>query len=118
MRGKAAVFALLLASCGGTGVDAVSTPAARGWIVLVPDGAGLGIEGSSSRIDFGRSPGGVLAALEREFGPGRVLPLDDCPAAIAYQVAYGDLVLTFSDEQFVGWQQPAGSAGQVCGTFA
>ena len=118
MKRRAVVFALLLASCGGANVDAVTGPVARVGAVFVPDAGGLGIEGSSERIDFGRSPGGVLGALDRELGPGKPLPLDDCPGDIAYQVAFGDLVLTFTDERFVGWRGPSGTAGLVCGKVA
>ena len=60
----------------------------------------------------------MIAALERELGPGRALALDGCPADVRQQLAWGDLVLTFTEEQFVGWRGVDGAAGQTCGVTA
>jgi hypothetical protein len=82
---------------------------------FVPDANGLGIAGSPQRIDFDRAPQGVIPVMDRELGPGRVLPLAGCPAGVVTREAWGDLELVFTAERFVGWRQEAGSAGQVCG---
>jgi len=113
------LICLVLAGCGG-GVDlnpfARSTPRA---IQLETDAGGLAIVGSGGqRIDFGRAPSGVISVLERDLGPGRALDLIDCPAEIRRQIAWGDLVLTFTDERFVGWRGVDGAAGQTCGRMA
>ena len=119
------VFCLVLAGCGGGGLDlnpfAKSSP--RG-IQLATDAGGLAIVGpgimgtGGQRIDFGRAPGGVISVLERELGPGRALDLTNCPADVRQQIAWGDLVLSFTDEQFVGWRGVQGAAGQTCGAMA
>ncbi len=110
---------LVLAGCGGGGLTL--NPFAREepqGIQLETDAGGLAIVGAGDqRIDFGRAPSGVVAALERELGPGRALDLAGCPTEVRQQVAWGDLVLTFTDEQFVGWRGIDSAAGQVCGTL-
>jgi len=67
------------------------------------------------RIDFGRAPEGVIAAVTRVLGRPETLPLSGCPAAIATRLRWDDLDLTFTADRFVGWRTPAGQAGQVCG---
>ena len=47
-------------------------------------------------------------------GAGRVLAASGCPAAVQRQVAWDDLVLTFTEERFVGWRRGDAAAGQVC----
>lgn len=114
------ILCLVLAGCGGGGLELnpFARKAPKG-IQLETDAAGLAIVGTGGqRIDFGRAPSGVIAALERELGPGRDLGLDGCPAGVRQQIAWGDLVLTFTDEQFVGWRGVAGEAGQTCGRMA
>ncbi|MCB1358009.1 MAG: hypothetical protein KDK53_16475 [Maritimibacter sp.] len=114
------IACLVLAGCGGAPLfdRAPATEAPRG-ISLETDDAGLRITGGGAgRIDFGRSPAGVIPLLERELGPGRELDLVNCPYGVTQQIAWGDLVLTFTDEQFVGWRGAAGSAGQTCGRMA
>lgn len=121
------VACLTLAGCGGGGGMFDRAPAQetgpRG-ISFETDANGLEILGagntetSGGRIDFGRSPAGVIPLLERELGPGRVLDLTNCPAGVTTQVAWGDLVLTFTDERFVGWRSAGGAAGQTCGRMA
>ena len=114
------VVCLVLAGCGGGGLDLnpFGRDAPRG-IQLETDAGGLAIIGSGGqRIDFGRAPSGVIAVLERELGPGRALDLTNCPGGVRQQIAWGDLVLTFTDEQFVGWRGIDGAAGQTCGTMA
>jgi hypothetical protein len=81
---------------------------------FLPDEGGLAVAGAGQRIDFGRSPEGVIAALDRELGRGRLLGFEGCPAGVVRREAWGDLVLTFTDERFVGWKTAAGSAGQTC----
>ncbi len=109
----------VLAGCGGvapeTSREAIPRPTGIG---LETDENGLTIIAPrGGRIDFGRAPSGVIATLERELGPGRVLGLGGCPAPIRQQIAWGDLVLTFTAEQFVGWRAELGDleAGRTCG---
>ncbi len=66
------------------------------------------------RIDFGRSPAGVIRALDRTLGAHRDAGLKGCPKGIAQQLRWGDLVLTFNREQFIGWRQGGKAAGVVC----
>ncbi|PIE08308.1 MAG: hypothetical protein CSA74_02330 [Rhodobacterales bacterium] len=126
MKRLTLILCLVLAGCSAKPQerpgDRVRLPLIIG---LEPDGEGLavgGIDGTDGqpgggRIDFGRAPEGVIATIEREFGPGRALGLGGCPAAIRQQIAWGDLVLTFTEEQFVGWraQDTAEEAGRTCG---
>lgn len=111
---------LVLAGCGGGGVRLnpfdSKTPQA---IMLETDAEGLAIVGTGGqRIDFGRAPSGVIAVLERDLGPGRALDLTNCPGDVRQQIAWGDLILTFTDERFVGWRGAQGAAGQTCGVLA
>jgi len=72
---------LVLAGCGGgMNLNPFSKPEPQG-IELATDAFGLAIVGTDGqRIDFGRAPSGVIAALERELGPGRDIGLAGCPA--------------------------------------
>lgn len=106
-------LAALLAGCGGVGL--VTTQAARSGATFAPDAHGLAVVGSAQRIDFGRAPSGVISALDRELGKGRVLGAEGCPAAIVSQREWDGLVLTFTGERFVGWRDDNGQAGQICG---
>jgi len=120
MRPLPLILCLALAACGGGGShwNNPFRKADRG-LQLQTDVNGLAIMGRhGERIDFGRAPEGVIAVLDRELAPGRQMSLEDCPAGISQQVSYGDLVLTFTDEQFVGWRGVQGAAGQVCGRVA
>ncbi|TCP40312.1 hypothetical protein [Rhodovulum marinum] len=108
MRAGAAALAVLVAGCVSTPPDRVST-------LFLPDTAGLAVSGSPLRVDLGRAPDGVIAALSRDLGPPRSLPTATCPAGIERRLAWGDLVLTFTRERFIGWQSGAGQAGTVCG---
>jgi len=109
------VACAVLAGCAGANAPQQNT--ARHGVSFVPDQAGLGVAGSALRIDFGRAPSGVIAALDRELGPGGDLGVAGCPAGIAAQRDWGGMILTFSKEQFIGWRQDGRSAGQVCGTM-
>ncbi|MCO8143770.1 hypothetical protein NHN26_00905 [Rhodovulum tesquicola] len=108
MRAGAAALALLLAGC------VAAPPQDRVSTLFLPDAGGLAVSGSALRVDFGRAPSGVIAPLSRELGPPRSLPLTGCPQGIERQLAWGDLVLTFTREQFVGWRQAGAAAGQIC----
>jgi hypothetical protein len=89
-------------------------PEARADVRFVPDARGLAVDPAGMRVDFGRAPSGVIAALDRELGPGRALPVSGCPAGVVQQIAWGDLALSFARERFVGWRDANGSAGMVC----
>jgi hypothetical protein len=102
----------LLAGCAGVGFE--RNAVARSSVSFVPDQSGLAVAGSPRRIDFGRAPSGVISVLDRELGTGNALGLAGCPAGIKAQRDWGGLVLTFTDEQFVGWRQAGAQAGLVC----
>ncbi|HHL20066.1 MAG TPA: hypothetical protein ENJ52_00905 [Aliiroseovarius sp.] len=99
--------ALFLAACTGA-------PARQDRITPAPDLKGLGIVGSDQRLDFGRAPEGVITALNRSYRRSKVRDLAGCPADIRQQIAWGDLILTFTDEAFVGWRVGNTFAGTVC----
>lgn len=109
------VVLVLLAACADTGTPPLSgRQTAPVGISLVPDAQGLGIAGSPKRIDFGRSPRGVVPVLTRELGAPRALGLEGCPVGVVQQMAWGDLVLSFTRERFVGWRMAQTRAGQTC----
>ena len=103
---------LLLAGCGAAAPGPVAL--VREGVRFVPDANGLGIEGRATRIDFGRSPKGVIPVMEREVGRGVDLPLTGCPAAAVRRVNYDGLELLFTAERFIGWRQGGATAGQIC----
>jgi hypothetical protein len=117
--GKGLVFVIAagIAGCSGGEAPRAET-AARMGANFSPDANGLSVEGTGLRVDFGRAPSGVIAALDRELGPGRSLALDGCSTAISQQIAWGALVLTFSKDRFVGWREAGNSSGQVCNAAA
>lgn len=90
------------------------SPEVRADVQFVPDARGLAVVPAGLRVDFGRAPSGVIAALDRELGPGRALPMSGCPTGVAQQIAWGDLALSFTREEFVGWRTASGSTGVVC----
>lgn len=106
---RALSFLLLLAAC-----STAPALAPRVGVRFVGDAQGLAVPQAGQRVDFGRAPSGVIAALDRELGPGRPLGLSGCPAGVTAQRSWGGLVLTFTDERFVGWREAGGSAGQAC----
>jgi len=110
--GHALALAVVLAGCAAGARPIAQSP--RTGAQFAPDANGLSMTGTGLRIDFGRAPSGVITALDRELGKGRLLGLDGCPAGIVQQEAWGDLVLTFTAERFVGWQTADGVAGQAC----
>ncbi len=102
---KSAPLALLvLTACSG------GLPVEPSGVRFTPDAGGLAVYGTDLRIDFGRAPEGVIAALDRELGRGRDMP--GC-AGLAER-AWGGLTLNFTDERFVGWQEGGASAGRTC----
>lgn len=107
---RALPLVLLLAACTG-GTPAL---APRAGVSFVGDAQGLAVPAAGKRVDFGRSPKGVIPLMERELGRGQALGLAGCPAGVIRQTDWGGLVLTFTDERFVGWRSGAGQAGQVC----
>jgi hypothetical protein len=113
MRAGPAALALLLTACASGG-SPTPEPAERIGAVFVPDERGLAVMGSVQRIDFGRSPQGTITVLNRELGKGRTVALAGCPVGVVQQLAWDDLVLTFSDERFVGWSTGGARAGQTC----
>lgn len=114
LRAGSLVAFVVFAGC--TGVNATQNTTARQGASFSPDQAGLAVVGSALRIDFGRAPAGVIAGLDRELGPGRDLGVSGCSTGVAMQRDWDGMILTFTDEQFVGWQQGGRSAGQICAT--
>lgn len=103
------VLCLLLAACSGPDVSFD-----RSDVVFLPDANGLHVQPSGLRIDFGRAPKGVIDTLDHHIGPHQVLGRAACPALIQQQMQWGDLVLSFSAEQFVGWRRLDVAHGQTC----
>ena len=106
---KACLLLPLLAAC----TMPATIPRAP-QITLAPDASGLAVAPSGLRIDFDRSPEGVVPSLDRALGRHTALPLTGCPANIRQNLRWGDLTLTFTEERFVGWRQQGQSAGQTC----
>lgn len=102
-----AVLCLLLAGCAPALAPEPS-------VHLIPDAQGLEIRPTGLRIDFGRSPSGVETTLDRELGAHQHMGLTGCPIQIADQMRWADLILTFTDERFVGWRQGDAVQGLVC----
>ncbi len=102
-----------MAACAAPPGGRVSDTAGAG-IIITPDDGGLSVDGTGMRIDFGRAPAGVIAALDRDLGRSTELSLAGCPAGIVSQRSWGALVLTFSAERFVGWRKGAQTVGQSC----
>lgn len=101
------------------GACTAEPPAPPGSAVTFhPDPGGLEVRPTGLRVDFGRAPAGVIAALDRELGPhralGRELDRASCPAEVVQQLRWGDLVLSFSEHRFIGWRQGDAWAGLVC----
>jgi len=108
VRRLAVLLPLVVAGCVAARPEPPST-------LFLPDSAGLAVQGSPLRVDFGRAPEGVIAALSRELGAPSPRPLAACPADIERQLAWGDLVLTFTRDAFVGWRRGDAMAGRGCG---
>ncbi len=104
----------LLPICVFAMTACANAPAPVAGVQFLPDQQGLAVVPGGLRVDFGRAPSGVVAALDRELGPGRALSVAGCPTGVAQQRAWGDLVLTFTGEEFVGWRSGATHAGTVC----
>ncbi len=83
-------------------------------ITFTPDASGLSVAALDLRIDFGRAPEGVIAALDQNIGRHQVLNISGCPSGVVQQIRWGDLILTFTDEQFVGWHQNGTVQGTTC----
>ena len=83
-------------------------------VTFHPDPGGLEVRPSGLRVDFGRAPSGVIPVLDRSLGAHRTVAMGACPQGIVQQLAWGDLVLTFTDHRFVGWRQGTARAGLVC----
>lgn len=111
MRAALAVALLFLAGCAGTQQTAAPT---RQGVTFTPDANGLSVSGTAQRMDFGRSPRGMIPVLTREIGAPRDVALTGCPAGIARQLDWNGLILTFTRERFVGWMRDGQSAGQTC----
>ncbi|SMR82574.1 hypothetical protein SAMN04488030_2927 [Aliiroseovarius halocynthiae] len=112
MRCVCAAFGVVVALSACVQPSAQVQP--RKGATFLPDAQGLAVQPSAQRVDFGRSPKGVIPALTRELGRPAVLPLTGCPTGIAQRMRWGDLELTFTSERFVGWKQGEGQHGRVC----
>ncbi|WP_371170205.1 hypothetical protein [Aliiroseovarius sp. 2305UL8-7] len=111
MRVVAALSVLtIMSAC----VSPTTTSVQRSDVSFRPDNLGLSVDPIGKRIDFGRSPAGAIRAVDRELGPHRALTLLGCSAGITQQLAWDDLVLTFTRERFVGWKTATGSQGRTC----
>lgn len=104
---------ICLSGCLAAPSTLPEAPAKMG-VTVHPDAQGLAVSPVGQRIDFGRSPKGVSPVLDRELGAHRVLPLTGCPTDIAAQYQWGALVLTFTDERFVGWHKDEQRQGLTC----
>ena len=112
MRLLAGVMGLaLLSACVH---PSTPTPALRQAVSFAPDAQGLAVLPSNQRVDFGRSPKGVIPALTRELGRPTALPLSDCPTGITQRLRWADLELSFTAERFVGWKRGTDQRGRVC----
>ncbi|RME18165.1 MAG: hypothetical protein D6801_01915 [Alphaproteobacteria bacterium] len=107
LAGALFVGALAIGGCA-------PAPPADTQVAFRPDAGGLAVLPDWQRIDFGRAPSGVIAALDRVLGPGRDLGRAGCPASVARQISWGGLVLAFSDERFIGWREQGAASGTVC----
>ena len=103
-----AMFAVL-AAC-----QMAAPPPRPSKITLVPDDGGLLVLPQGQRIDFGRSPSGVIPVLDRELGAHQPLLLEGCPSGVIARHQWGALVLAFTRERFVGWQSGDRSSGLTC----
>lgn len=106
-----AIFSICLVVLTACQMSAPVQPA----ISLVPDAQGLAVLPNKMRIDFGRSPSGVIPVLDRELGPHQELALSNCPRDIVRRHQWSGLELTFTRERFVGWRQADQSQGLTCG---
>ncbi|WP_214568164.1 hypothetical protein [Aliiroseovarius lamellibrachiae] len=113
MRAGLCLLVICLSGCLAA-PETSSNAAAKIGVTVHPDAQGLAISPVDQRIDFGRSPKGVLPALDRELGAHRALPLTHCPTSIAAQHQWGKLVLTFTGERFVGWRKDGQRQGMTC----
>lgn len=86
----------------------------RQGVEFAPDANGLAVMPSAQRVDFGRSPKGVIPVLTRELGKPKVLGLTGCPPSITRRMQWDDLELTFTQERFVGWRKGDAQHGRVC----
>lgn len=108
-------IAMMLTACVQ---PAAKTGQSRQGVDFAPDANGLAVLPSAQRVDFGRSPKGVIPALTRELGKPKVLGLTGCPPTITRRMQWNDLELTFTQERFVGWTQGAATAGTTCNSIS
>lgn len=101
----------LLSACVQPGAP---TPEPRQAVSFAPDAQGMAVLPSNQRVDFGRSPKGVIRALTRELGRPTPLPLTSCPTGITQRLRWGELELSFTAERFVGWKRGTDQHGRVC----
>lgn len=106
--------ALLLVPALLAGCAAAVGSASRSGVSFIPDANGLAVPETGQRMDFGRSPRGMIPVLERELGPVREHALAGCPPGVVQRLEWDGMILTFTPERFVGWTQGRQSAGQVC----
>ena len=90
-------------------------PQPRQAVSFAPDAQGLAVLPSNQRVDFGRSPKGVIPTLTRELGRPTAIPLTGCPSDITERLRWEELELSFTSERFVGWKRGSDQRGRVCG---
>lgn len=113
MHNTCTSYALVFAFSVLSACAQISAPSAPEFSVI-PDRDGLAVAPSGMRIDFGRAPEGVISLLDGTYGNHIALGIVNCPNAVLQNLRWGNLILTFTDEQFVGWQQNGITQGRIC----
>jgi hypothetical protein len=79
-----------------------------------PDAAGIAVDGTGLRVDFGRTEAGGIAAVSRSAG-SRPAAISACPDGATRAVEWESLTLYVRGGAFLGWSRPDGSgAGITC----
>jgi len=93
------LLALTACGAGGVGPTRAKSPDIR------PDAEGIGIDGKSQRIDFGRTQESTIPAVSKLLGvqPGSVSINLECGAGPTTIVKYPQIDLLFLDGAFRGW---------------
>lgn len=90
-------------------MSAPATGPAQGY---TPDAAGIAVDGTDLRVDFGRAEAGAIAAVSGLLGRAP-LAMRDCPGSSARAVEWDGLTLYFRGGAFLGWSRLDGSAAGI-----